>query len=355
MDTLLTESITDQTTEKEMQMSNEMVVRDEVEISLGQLTFSDPSAMVKQAEIVAGTLSGIIDKQGLFKQIGNNKYVKVEGWTTLGAMLGVVPRAVSVKEIRDGVFEATVELVRVSDGMVVGRGIAECGDPDEIDKYGNPTWADRATFAKKSMAQTRATGKAFRLSFSWIVTLAGYQPTPAEEMDGFGSGGNVSGADTFTQSPQEDQSHPSDPGKVLVPYKKAKQLNGGEKPTVEWLMKEDPEYCQWIISNLDGDVVDAIRAYVGLGAEPVINVDPETGEVIEGEVSPDDHLTEAEKTAIATLMQEEPALCPDHKLDWDTAWEAAKYLKLDRKEFMQLVAAHKGDVRIAMAFVRGYL
>ena len=32
------------------------------------------------------------------------------------------------------------------------------------------------------MAITRATGKAFRLNYSWIMALAGYEPTPAEEM-----------------------------------------------------------------------------------------------------------------------------------------------------------------------------
>ena len=32
------------------------------------------------------------------------------------------------------------------------------------------------------MATTRATGKACRLAFSWIVTLAGFDPTPAEEI-----------------------------------------------------------------------------------------------------------------------------------------------------------------------------
>jgi len=32
------------------------------------------------------------------------------------------------------------------------------------------------------MAITRATGKAFRLAFSWIVVLAGYEATPAEEI-----------------------------------------------------------------------------------------------------------------------------------------------------------------------------
>jgi len=32
------------------------------------------------------------------------------------------------------------------------------------------------------MAITRATGKAFRLSLSWIMQLAGFDPTPAEEI-----------------------------------------------------------------------------------------------------------------------------------------------------------------------------
>ena len=35
------------------------------------------------------------------------------------------------------------------------------------------------------MAITRATGKAARLSFAWIVEMAGYAPRAAEEMPGF--------------------------------------------------------------------------------------------------------------------------------------------------------------------------
>ena len=33
-----------------------------------------------------------------------------------------------------------------------------------------------------SMAQTRALGKAYRMALSWIVKMADYEPTPAEEM-----------------------------------------------------------------------------------------------------------------------------------------------------------------------------
>jgi hypothetical protein len=39
-------------------------------------------------------------------------------------------------------------------------------------------------FQLSSMAQTRANAKALRNVLSWVVVLAGYRPTPAEEMDG---------------------------------------------------------------------------------------------------------------------------------------------------------------------------
>lgn len=43
-------------------------------------------------------------------------------------------------------------------------------------------WGNRNTNQRISMAGTRATSKALRLLLSWVVVLAGYEPTPAEEM-----------------------------------------------------------------------------------------------------------------------------------------------------------------------------
>ena len=45
-------------------------------------------------------------------------------------------------------------------------------------------WAKGPDYARRSMAATRATSKACRLAFSWVMVLAGFQPTPAEEMIG---------------------------------------------------------------------------------------------------------------------------------------------------------------------------
>jgi hypothetical protein len=45
-----------------------------------------------------------------------------------------------------------------------------------------PNWRNKPLFTLKSMAQTRAGGKALRQMLSWVVVLAGFKATPAEEM-----------------------------------------------------------------------------------------------------------------------------------------------------------------------------
>ncbi len=73
-------------------------------------------------------------------------------------------------------FEAHVELVRIADGAIMGKGSAICGNDEE-------SWAASPAYAKRSMAVTRATGKACRMAFGWLMSLAGYESTPKEEMD----------------------------------------------------------------------------------------------------------------------------------------------------------------------------
>jgi len=152
-------------------------------VKLGTLDVA-PSAVVARATKVADALAEVIRSRELSSSIRGKEYVRVEGWTTLCAMLGVTPCEIENVGDEDGVYTSTVELVRASDGAVIGRASAECGAPDEVDRNGTPIWASRPRYARRSMAATRATGKACRLAFSWIMALAGYEPTPAEEMDG---------------------------------------------------------------------------------------------------------------------------------------------------------------------------
>ena len=145
-------------------------------IELGTLKASSPAEVIAEATKMATPLAKLIEDRKLYTDIRGKRHVRCEGWTTLAAMLGVTPHEVSVTEPQDGVFVATVELRRMSDGAVIGRASAECGAADE------PMWADRPRYARRSMALTRATAKTCRMTFSWIMVLAGYDATPAEEM-----------------------------------------------------------------------------------------------------------------------------------------------------------------------------
>ena len=156
-------------------MTTELVPVDAPLVQLGTLQAHTPTQLVKGATQIADTLALLIRQKKLASIIQGREYVRVEGWTVLGALLGVIAREENVIEKDDGTYLATVALVRMSDEVVVSRASAECG-MDE------PTWASRPKYARRSMALTRATGKASRLAFSWIMTMAGFEPTPLEEM-----------------------------------------------------------------------------------------------------------------------------------------------------------------------------
>lgn len=158
-----------------MDQDKELTVVEGEVIGIGVVAVKTPTEVVEKATEMANALAKVITDRKLYKVIQDKKYVMVEGWSTLGGMIGVLPREVSVARLEDGGYEAVVELIRTSDGMVVGRASALCG-MDET------RWAGREEYARRSMAVTRATGKAYRLGFSWIIKLAGFEPTPAEEI-----------------------------------------------------------------------------------------------------------------------------------------------------------------------------
>ena len=139
----------------------------------------EPVGIVARVTAVAGPLADFIKQQHMSTRINDREYVLAEGWSFMGAMLGVAPVTRRVSEVRDPEgallgFEAQVELV-TRDGSIVGGAVAECA-------WVERNWSDREPFALKSMAQTRATGKAYRMAFGFVMKAAGYEATPAEEM-----------------------------------------------------------------------------------------------------------------------------------------------------------------------------
>lgn len=158
-------------------MSTDIAVRDE---PTGQLApIGDPRAHVAAYTAVADELANIVRVKKLATSISGRDHVRVEGWTLLGSMLGVFPVTVWTREMRDDDgaqrgWEARVE-ARTRDGSIVGAAEAECMRSEK-------TWRGREDYALRSMAQTRATSKALRQPLGFVMTLAGFDPTPAEEM-----------------------------------------------------------------------------------------------------------------------------------------------------------------------------
>jgi hypothetical protein len=144
-----------------------------LEYRLGRIGQHDPKKVVAEATEMANALAEVITTQKLYTVIKQKKYVHFEGWATLGGMMGIVPLEEHVREVEKG-YEAKIKLVRIRDGVTVGSASSICTRNESL-------WADREEYAVRSMAITRATSKAYRMSYSWIIKLAGFEATPIEE------------------------------------------------------------------------------------------------------------------------------------------------------------------------------
>lgn len=192
-----------------------------------------PAEVVRRATEQAATLADVIEKNHMYTIMGTReveidlgngrtakqrevqKHIHVDAWQFIGVMTGVTAKVEWTRKLRDdytdewrppklewrqverpakgggtytknvqlpkpgeeglGGWEARVVLV-TSDGHEIAGAEAECSWEEE-------RWQAASSSAVRSMAQTRAESKAFRSVFGWIPKMAGYNPTPEEEME----------------------------------------------------------------------------------------------------------------------------------------------------------------------------
>lgn len=146
----------------------------EIATTTAQIELTNPSSIMA----FATNIKDLIVQNNLYTDIKGKNYVNVEGWQIAGAFTGVFPVVESVENLSDGEiykYRAEVSLYDQS-GSKVGSGVAICTNKEAGKKYFDE-------YAIASMAQTRAVGKAFRMKIGWLLKIAGYETTPAEEMD----------------------------------------------------------------------------------------------------------------------------------------------------------------------------
>ncbi len=128
---------------------------------------------------LAKDLARFIKDNKLSTQVQGKEFVNVEGWQYAGSRLGIVPiveHVINLSNEQELKYQAKVTLYDLRHGTTVGAGFAICSNKESGKKF-------YQEFAIASMAQTRAIGKAYRNILAWIIRAAGYEPTPAEEME----------------------------------------------------------------------------------------------------------------------------------------------------------------------------
>jgi hypothetical protein len=128
---------------------------------------------------LSNELSKLIREKGLSSNIQGKQFVNVEGWQFAGASLGLMPIITDTKDLSNEnsiKYMATCEVRNINTGAVVATGIALCSNSEKTKRYFDE-------YAILSMAQTRAIGKAYRNLLAWLMKAAGFEATPAEEMD----------------------------------------------------------------------------------------------------------------------------------------------------------------------------
>ena len=163
---------------EEMTTEIEKVVEPEaLELQWKATSPEEFKSILADARVKAKDLMEVVESQKLYTEIGGKKHIHLEAWQLLGKAYGLVPAVPDdPTELVNGGFRAKAVINDLRTGRFVSSAFSECGS------RGDGIWIGRPDYAQSSMAQTRATSKAFRICLSWVAVLAGYSPTPYEEM-----------------------------------------------------------------------------------------------------------------------------------------------------------------------------
>lgn len=140
-----------------------------------------PAEVVETATAQAKLLMTIVKQTKCYQEISGKMYLQVEAWETIGAFNRTHAETENiepiVKDDKTIGYRAHVQLWK--DGIVVGGAIMPCYFTENCCKGKE---GDAKHKACMSAAQTFATSKAYRMNFSYVAILAGFQALPAEEI-----------------------------------------------------------------------------------------------------------------------------------------------------------------------------
>lgn len=170
---------------------------------MGVAVYRDPELVLAEARRAAVALQNVLNQKKDPVIFNKQQYLEFEDWQTVAKFYGVSAKVVSTGFVDFGGvqgFEARAVAVVNATGVEISAADSMClNDEERWRSRAVYEWRDGPTgkrervkvgeepvplFQLRSMAQTRACAKALRSVFAWVVVLAGYKPTVAEELTG---------------------------------------------------------------------------------------------------------------------------------------------------------------------------
>jgi len=242
----------------------------------------DPVAVLEEARTAAKALQDVISKKLKPVIFNGEQYLEFEDWQTLGCFFGITAKVVSTEFVDFGnvqgflaravAINAHNREVSAAEAMCLndedkwsdrtkyewhyvkksgGSSLADPG-PDELVWERTPDGKNRPKkirvksgdervpfFQLRSMAQTRACAKSLRNVLAWVVVLAGYKATPAEEMEQTAAAAKPA-AETTAPAPAEAKP-PATPAPDFINAAQAKRFraicSSREKEGADWTIE----------------------------------------------------------------------------------------------------------------------
>jgi hypothetical protein len=192
---------------------------------------SNADEILAVAADVATKFGDVVKRQRMFRRIGESDHIQIEAWQTIGALTGVLAptgvvtqlpwpevaalgeepplpgreprhrdsdewrawkradRLRSAWEIHEDMLRARAmgkaygfkcEFTATKNGEPVGWG------EGSVDRN-ESNWVNKDDHELRAMSETRAQSRALGAPLKFVVKLAGYETTPAEELDGAGA------------------------------------------------------------------------------------------------------------------------------------------------------------------------
>lgn len=228
-----------------------------------------PDEIIAVATDAANKFSDVVKQRRMSRRIGENDHIQIEAWQTIGALTGVLADEGEVDQLawpaleplgeeppfpegreptpRDSqrwrewkemdktrrAWELHRDMLRAramgraygyrasfraaKGGQPVGWGLGLC-------TRGEAAKVNQEDYALSSMAQTRGQSRALGAPLKFVVKLAGYETTPAEELDGAGS------APTADAAPAPPWGPVTDDDKALADAAHAVKVIAGDVP-----------------------------------------------------------------------------------------------------------------------------